>query len=54
MTSKRTRWAGHVEHPVGKKKAYRILVENLKEKRPFTRPRQRWENINKMDLKEVR
>jgi hypothetical protein len=23
-------------------------------KRPFTRPRQRWENINKMDLKEVR
>jgi hypothetical protein len=31
MTSKRTRWARHVNHMVEKRNAYRILVEILKE-----------------------
>jgi len=31
----------------------RILVRKPKERRPFGRPRRRWENNNKMDLHEV-
>jgi hypothetical protein len=33
--------------------AYRILVRKLKEKRPLGRPRHRWVDNIKMDLKEI-
>jgi hypothetical protein len=33
--------------------AYTILVGNPEEKRPFERPRRRWDNM-KMDLWEIR
>jgi hypothetical protein len=32
---------------------YRVLVENPEGKRPFGRPRHRWENNIKADLQEV-
>jgi hypothetical protein len=38
----------------GKRNAYRILVENPKEKRPLVRPRCRWEDNIKMYLREIR
>jgi hypothetical protein len=36
-----------------KRNAYGILVGKLEGKRPLRRPRHRWENNNKMDLREV-
>jgi hypothetical protein len=32
ITSMRARWAGHMENMVRKRNAYKILVENLKER----------------------
>jgi hypothetical protein len=32
---------------------YRILVGNLKGKRPLGRPRRRWEDNIRMDLREI-
>jgi hypothetical protein len=36
-----------------KRNAYRILVGNLERKRPLGRPRRRWVNNIKMDLREI-
>jgi hypothetical protein len=36
-----------------KMNAYRILVGKLEGKRPLGRPRRRWENNIKMDLREI-
>ena len=33
--------------------AYRVLVEKPESKRPLGRPRHRWEDNSKMDLREV-
>jgi hypothetical protein len=35
---------GHVTSVVGRRGAYRVLVERSGGKRPFVRPRCRWEN----------
>jgi hypothetical protein len=34
--------------------AYRVFVEQLEGKRPLGRPKNRWKNNIKMDLKEVK
>jgi hypothetical protein len=36
-----------------KRNAYRVLVGNTKGKRPLGRPRCRWEDKIKMDLREI-
>jgi hypothetical protein len=36
-----------------KRNAYRILVENLEGKRPLGRPRRRWADNIKIDLREI-
>jgi hypothetical protein len=36
-----------------KRNVYRILVGKPEEKRPLRRPRRRWEDNIKMDLKEI-
>jgi hypothetical protein len=36
-----------------KRNAYRILVVKSEEKRPIGRPRRRWEDSIKMDLREI-
>jgi hypothetical protein len=45
--------AGHVAQMGVKRKAYRILVGNPEGKRPLGRPRRRWMNNIKMDLREI-
>jgi hypothetical protein len=47
------RWAGHVARMGETRNAYRILVRKPKEKRPLGRPRRRWVDTNKMDLREI-
>ncbi|KAJ4446146.1 hypothetical protein ANN_12839 [Periplaneta americana] len=51
--TKRLRWAGHVARMGESRNAYRVLVGRLEGKRPLGRPRRRWENNIKMDLREV-
>jgi hypothetical protein len=52
IKSRRMRCAGHAARMVEKMNAYRILVGKPKGKRPLGRPRYRWVNIIKMDLRD--
>jgi hypothetical protein len=47
------RWAGYEEQIEEKMNAYRILVEKPEGKRPLGRPRRKWVNNIKMDLRET-
>jgi len=47
------RWAGHVVRMGEGRGVYRILVGKPEGKRPLGRPRHRWEDTIKIDLKEV-
>jgi hypothetical protein len=49
----RLRWAGHVARMGERSGAYRALVGKPEGGRPLGRPRRRWENNIKMDLREV-
>jgi hypothetical protein len=51
IKSGRLKWAGHVAR-MGEKNAYRILVGKPEGKRPLGRPRRRWVDNIKMDLRE--
>jgi hypothetical protein len=51
--SRRMRWAEHVAQMGEKRNAYRILVGKPEEKRPLRRPRHRWVDNIKMDLREI-
>jgi hypothetical protein len=53
IQSSRMRWAGHVARMGEGRKLYRVLVGKPEGKRPFGRPRHRWENWNRMDLREI-
>jgi hypothetical protein len=53
IKSRRTRWAGHVARMGEKRNAYRILVGKTEGKRPLGRPRRRWVDNIKMDLREI-
>jgi hypothetical protein len=53
LISKRMRWARHVERMGEKRNAYRILVENPEGKRPLGRPRRRWVDNIKMDVRKL-
>jgi hypothetical protein len=54
IKSRRLRWAGHVARMGERKGACRALVEKPKGRRLLGRPRRRWENNIKMNLREVR
>jgi len=54
IKSRWMRWAGHVARVGENIGVYRVLVGKPKGKRPLGRPRRRWENNIKMDLREVR
>jgi hypothetical protein len=45
------RWVGRVARMETKRNTYRILVGNPEGKRPLGRPRRRWEDTIKMDLR---
>jgi hypothetical protein len=53
IKSRRMRRAGHVARMGEKRNAYRILVGNPEGKRPLGRPRRRWVDNIKMDLREI-
>jgi hypothetical protein len=46
------RWEGHVERMGEKRNAYRILVGKPKGKRPLGRPRRRWVDNIKTNLRD--
>jgi hypothetical protein len=51
--SRQMRWTGHVAHMGEERKVYKVLVGKPKGKRPFRRPRRRWEDGIRMDLREI-
>jgi hypothetical protein len=50
---RRMRWAGHVARMGEGRGVYRVLVGRPEGKRPLGRPRRRWEDNIKMDLREI-
>jgi hypothetical protein len=53
IKSRRMRWAGHVARMCENRNAYRILLGMPEGKRPLGRPRRRWVDNIKMDLREI-
>jgi hypothetical protein len=53
IKSRRMRWAGHVARMGEGSGVYRALVRKPEGKRPLGRPRRRWEDNIKMDLREI-
>jgi len=53
VKSRRMRWAGHVACIGEGRGVHRVLVGKLEGKRPLGRPRHRWKDNIKMDLREV-
>jgi hypothetical protein len=53
IKSRMMKWAGHVARMGEKTNAYRMLVGNPEGKRPLGRPRRRWVDNIKMDLREI-
>jgi hypothetical protein len=53
IKSRRMRWAGHVACMGEERKMYRVLVGKPEGKRQFGRPRRRWEDGIRMDLREI-
>jgi hypothetical protein len=52
INSRRMRWIGHVARMEAKRNSYRILVGKPEGTRPLKRPRRRWMNNIKMDLRQ--
>jgi hypothetical protein len=50
---RRMRWVGHVARMAEGRGVYRVLVGRPEGKRPLGRPRRRWENNIKLDLREI-
>jgi hypothetical protein len=53
VKSRRMRWAGYVARMGEEIKVYKVLVEKPEGKRPIGRPRRRWEDGIRMDLREI-
>jgi hypothetical protein len=53
IKSRRRRWAGHVARMGKRRSFYRVLVGRPEGKRPLGRPRHRWEDNIKLDLREI-
>jgi hypothetical protein len=51
--SRKMRWTGHAAQVKDKMNAYRLLVGKPEGRRPLGRPRRRWIDNIKMDLKEM-
>jgi hypothetical protein len=54
IQSRRMRGAGHAARMGEGRGVYRVLVGRPEGKRPLGRPRRRWEDNIKMDLREIR
>jgi hypothetical protein len=53
LKSREIRWAGHVARMGDRRGAYRVFIARPEGKKPLGRPRRRWENNIKKDLKDV-
>jgi hypothetical protein len=53
IKSRRMRWAGHVARMGEGRSVYRVLIGRPQGKRPLGRPRRRWEDNIKLDLREI-
>jgi hypothetical protein len=53
IKARRVRWAGYVARMGEVRGAYNILVGRPEGRRPLGRPRSRWEDNIKMDLREI-
>jgi hypothetical protein len=53
VKSRRIRLAGHVARMGEERKVYKVLVGKSEGKRPLGRPRRRWEDGIRMDLREI-
>jgi hypothetical protein len=53
IKSRRMRWAGHVARMGEGRNVYRVFVGKPGGKRPLARPRHKWKDEIKMDLREI-
>jgi hypothetical protein len=53
IKSTRMRWEGHVACMGEGRNMYRVLVEKPEGKKPFGRPRHRWEDEIKINLRKI-
>jgi hypothetical protein len=53
IKARRMRWTGHVAYMGEVRGAYNILVGRPEGRRPLRRPRRRWEDNIKIDLREI-
>jgi hypothetical protein len=53
IKSRMVRWAGHVARMGEGRGVYRVLIGKPEGKRPLGRPRRRWEDNIKLDLREI-
>jgi hypothetical protein len=53
IKARRLRWAGDVARMGEGRGVYRVLVGKPEGKRPLGRPRRRWEDNIKLDLREI-
>ena len=53
IKSRRLRWAGHVARIEEGRSSFKMLTGTHTGKRSLGRPRRRWENNIRMDLKEI-
>ena len=51
--SRRLRWAGHVARMTARRGVYRVLVGKPERRRTLGRPRLRWEDTIKVDVREM-
>jgi hypothetical protein len=53
LKSRRMRWTGHVSRMGEEANVYRVLVGKPEGKRPLGRPKRRWEDGIRMDLRDI-
>jgi hypothetical protein len=53
IKSRRIRWAGHVARMGMERNVYRVLMGKPEGKRPLGRPRRRWEDGIRMDIRGI-
>jgi hypothetical protein len=53
VKSRRMRWVGHVARMGEERKLYKVLVGKPEGKRPHRKPRRRWEDGIRMDLRVI-
>jgi hypothetical protein len=53
IKSRRMRWVGHVARKGEERNVYGVLMRKPEGKRPLGRPRRRWEDGIRMDLRDI-